>query len=437
MANGRWMLAFRARIMRFLMGIGMAIHRSWAPHPPSPTFTRWIPSTLSSNSGSIRLSIYVPRDYESRRKNGFKSVRSGAGHACIINFHGGGFTLGASTDDGRFIQAALTRLDCVVISVDYRLAPEFPFPTAVEDGADAVLWAAEHAEELGIDPHSLAITGFSSGGNLTLTVPVRLHDHLNGIRRPILKNASASPLPSPRPLQLKIPTTTVHYLAASASAASLTPATAVEPESLPLHTSSHFHRPASIATTVHGNTPSFTVLALAPFYPPTNYNQTRADRRATNPSPAHDLPPGLTELFDKSYLHPMEEIALDNAYISPGLMSASEMREVYGSMPVFGVGCEYDMLAFEGGEFARRLRKARRGEDFDGGDEEGENEVDDGRGESNGVTWGIANRVAHGWDKRPFLSAEVRAGIQREYHFVLDRLEKVFDAKVAAAIEED
>lgn len=84
----------------------------------------------------------------------------------LVFFHGGGFVLcDLDTHDG-LARALCNALPAVVVSVDYRLAPEHKFPAAVEDAYAAVCWAAEHAEELGADPKRLIVGGDSAGGNL-------------------------------------------------------------------------------------------------------------------------------------------------------------------------------------------------------------------------------------------------------------------------------
>lgn len=84
----------------------------------------------------------------------------------LVFFHGGGFVAG-SLDTHENICAALTnRADCLTISVDYRLAPEDPFPAAVEDCYAALEWAAEHADQINGDADRIAIAGDSAGGNL-------------------------------------------------------------------------------------------------------------------------------------------------------------------------------------------------------------------------------------------------------------------------------
>lgn len=102
----------------------------------------------------------------------------------IVFYHGGGFALGSlRSHDGECRTMAL-RTGAVVISVDYRLAPEHPFPAAVDDGTAAYLWAVENAASLGGDPARMAVVGDSAGGNVAAVVARDLRDHP---RRPVFQ----------------------------------------------------------------------------------------------------------------------------------------------------------------------------------------------------------------------------------------------------------
>ncbi|KAI0473574.1 Alpha/Beta hydrolase protein [Xylariaceae sp. FL0804] len=91
-----------------------------------------------------------------------------AGWPLCFWFHGGGWVLGDITTENVIASNLCSRGRCVVVSVDYRLAPEHPYPAAVEDCWEAVLWAlGQGAKVLGIDPSKLAAGGSSAGGNLT------------------------------------------------------------------------------------------------------------------------------------------------------------------------------------------------------------------------------------------------------------------------------
>ncbi|KAL8704171.1 MAG: hypothetical protein Q9201_002669 [Fulgogasparrea decipioides] len=130
------------------------------------------------------------------------------------------------------------RLDAVVISAQYRLAPEHPFPTAVDDGVAVLLWLGENADALGLDLQRIALSGFSAGGNMAFTVPLRLREHFGFESR--LEMSQARVVPN--------------------------------------------------------------VNAIVSWYPSLDYRLSRTERRATCVRPEKTLPPALTALFDKSYL---------------------------------------------------------------------------------------------------------------------------------------
>lgn len=84
----------------------------------------------------------------------------------IINFHGGGFIKVRSARDRRYCVNLATDLKCLVWDVDYSLAPENPFPTAVHEAYDVVKYVFEHAEQIGVDVNRIALAGHSAGGSL-------------------------------------------------------------------------------------------------------------------------------------------------------------------------------------------------------------------------------------------------------------------------------
>src|SRR3984957_1095097 len=84
----------------------------------------------------------------------------------VVYFHGGGWVFGNLDGVDRSCRALANASGCVLISVDYRLAPEHKFPAAVEDADAAVRYVAEHAAEFDIDPNRIAVGGDSAGGNL-------------------------------------------------------------------------------------------------------------------------------------------------------------------------------------------------------------------------------------------------------------------------------
>ncbi len=129
------------------------------PRPPGVTVSDEV---MQANGRKIKLRIYRPDG---------AALQPG-----LIYMHGGGWVVGSiDTHDG--ITAGLAKeARLTVVSVNYSLAPEHPYPAALEDVGAATLWVGEHAERLGIDPTRLVIGGDSAGGNLAAATCLRLRD---------------------------------------------------------------------------------------------------------------------------------------------------------------------------------------------------------------------------------------------------------------------
>lgn len=93
----------------------------------------------------------------------------------IVYFHGGGFTRG-TLEEADATAAVLARVPALVVSVEYSLAPAFPFPAAPEDAYRAACWVAEHAHDFGADARRIGVAGHDAGGNLATCVAAIARD---------------------------------------------------------------------------------------------------------------------------------------------------------------------------------------------------------------------------------------------------------------------
>ena len=100
-----------------------------------------------------------------------------APRGCVLEIHGGGFMLGDIPMMDPWCQAVAGELGAVVVSVDYRLAPEHTYPAALHDCHAALCWVAEQASALGIDPARIVIAGQSAGGALAAATTLYARDH--------------------------------------------------------------------------------------------------------------------------------------------------------------------------------------------------------------------------------------------------------------------
>ncbi|MBP1758124.1 MAG: lipase [Firmicutes bacterium] len=126
--------------------------RTWEETIPGP-----------QGAPSIKLRCYAPQE--------------GTGPAPgLLFFHGGGFLFGSVYRQESLCQRYVKAVGCVVISVEYRLAPKWKAPAPVEDAYAALLWVHENAASIGVDPTRLAAAGLSAGGTITAALAMMARD---------------------------------------------------------------------------------------------------------------------------------------------------------------------------------------------------------------------------------------------------------------------
>jgi acetyl esterase len=113
----------------------------------------------------IAIRIYTPRELKPSEKM-----------PILIWYHGGGFVIGSLDTHDSACRMLANQADCLVVSVDYRLAPEYKFPAGVEDCQAAMKWVALHAVEFGGDPACIAVGGDSAGANLATVMAILARD---------------------------------------------------------------------------------------------------------------------------------------------------------------------------------------------------------------------------------------------------------------------
>jgi len=119
---------------------------------------------VPSPDGDIPVRVYTPQP------------AVGEAHGVLLWFHGGGWVIGDLDTADATCRLLANRAGCVVVSVDYRLAPEHPAPAALDDCLAALAWTVENAELLGVDASRVAVGGDSAGGNLAALVCQRSRD---------------------------------------------------------------------------------------------------------------------------------------------------------------------------------------------------------------------------------------------------------------------
>ncbi|OQE29335.1 hypothetical protein PENFLA_c004G09441 [Penicillium flavigenum] len=254
-----------------------------------------IPSKVSKTPGSIQLYFFTA---PSKPLCPRKQTKKLPPRPVLINFHGGGFSIGHARDDSRWAGTVLKAYpDAVIVSVNYRLAPERPFPVPQEDGVDAILWLWQEAHKYNFDKSRFALSGASAGGNIALALPFRLHEELQKKRWASLRG------------EIALAGLVVFY-----------PSTD--------WTRTRIERDATNPIGPHKSM----------------------------------ISPSLFKFFDDSYLLPAglpkrpgtDRVDMSHPYLSPGLAPASLLQATYP--PAVGIyTCGWDQLLVEGNTFRERL----------------------------------------------------------------------------------
>jgi acetyl esterase/lipase len=104
------------------------------------------------------------------------NAKPGTSRPAILHTHGGGYVMGSAESSVRQLQELCQKLDCLAVSVEYRLAPETGFAGSVEDNHAGLKWLHTHAAELGADPKRIAVTGESAGGGHAALLAIAARD---------------------------------------------------------------------------------------------------------------------------------------------------------------------------------------------------------------------------------------------------------------------
>ncbi len=156
------------------------------PDPPSPRYLARLRRELPQPMARLLLGrvspevgidgIHIPTSDGPLRARVYRHNAAQNPAPLVINFHGGGFVIGNLTAADWLCGNLAARTRFVVVSVDYRLAPEYPAPVPFRDSWAAALWLVQHADELGVDANQVTVMGESAGGNLAALVALAWRD---------------------------------------------------------------------------------------------------------------------------------------------------------------------------------------------------------------------------------------------------------------------
>jgi acetyl esterase/lipase len=139
------------------------------------------------NDPALEIRVHRPKQMDSNKRG------------CLYWMHGGGYVLGSIETQAGELDRWCALFDCIVVSVEYRLAPEHPYPAPLDDCLTALEWVFDHIEYLGVEPDQIGIGGTSAGGGLAAALALRVRDEgrhslaFQFLRYPMLDDRQITP----------------------------------------------------------------------------------------------------------------------------------------------------------------------------------------------------------------------------------------------------
>lgn len=147
----------------FLPSIREGLDQMYSPLPQDDSLSIYNETIAGPDGDPLQLRIYQPADRDDELP-------------ALLWIHGGGYVLGTVESNDASCAEFVKEAGCVVVSVDYRLAPEHPYPAPLEDCYTALKWVAENVETLNIDGDRIGVAGASAGGGLTAALTLLARD---------------------------------------------------------------------------------------------------------------------------------------------------------------------------------------------------------------------------------------------------------------------
>lgn len=166
-ASARTVMGFSKAMGTINEEMVLASRKRGGGGPPAPTRLADVPVTeqvIPGPNGGPEVKLFVI------------NAKAGTSRPGILHTHGGGFILGTAATDVPRLQAMARELDCVIVTVEYRLAPETSYEGSIEDNYAGLRWMYGNAAQLGLDPTRIAVSGESAGGGHAALLAITARD---------------------------------------------------------------------------------------------------------------------------------------------------------------------------------------------------------------------------------------------------------------------